>query len=190
MEQVAIIDHIIRQDSLSDSKKSETRNLLMILRDIVNDRESEPVSKYYSMHIVKHFADKKYPTFITDLAYSALFEDMVRILKTVDPEKQLEEKGRTLFPGEAELGTKYLNLIAKCVVEWGENFPIAENMQSSKFKKSLEELRTLKVVLPNISNESTPGSEKRSFRAEKVFEPLSYMRYPSSYVPQGEEVIP
>lgn len=80
-----IIDNIIRQDNLKDSKKNETRSLLMFLADIVNDGDSSPTSKYYCIRTVKHFADKGYNTFVSDLAHSALYEDMIRFAKTVDP---------------------------------------------------------------------------------------------------------
>lgn len=59
----------------------------MILSDIVNDKNITPRTKFYCIKTAKYFTDKKYPTFIHDLGYSALFEDMVRLAKTVDPEK-------------------------------------------------------------------------------------------------------
>ena len=45
----------------------------MILSDIIDDRDSTPKSKYYSVRIVKYFTDKRYPRFVQDLAYSALY---------------------------------------------------------------------------------------------------------------------
>jgi hypothetical protein len=55
------------------------------LSDINNDKNTPPNSKYYSIRFVKYFANKGYRTFIKDLAHSALYEDMVRLAKTVDP---------------------------------------------------------------------------------------------------------
>lgn len=59
----------------------------MILSDIIDDQDSSPKSKYYCVRIVKYFTDKRYNRFVQDLAYSAFYEDLIRLARSVDPEK-------------------------------------------------------------------------------------------------------
>jgi hypothetical protein len=73
---------------------------------------------------------------------------MLRIAREVDPKKKMKEKGLNLFPGDKELGNRYITLILECIVKWSEKHPKTSTKAETKFRIGHNDLIDRGVVLP------------------------------------------
>ena len=55
--------------------------------------------------------------FVSSLSSSNLLQNMNKMAKTIDPKKDMSNKGLNLFP-EKEIGNKMMTLILECIVKW------------------------------------------------------------------------
>lgn len=91
---------------------------------------------------------------------------MTKMGKTIDPKKEVDEKGLTLFP-DRTLGNKLMTLILECIVKWSEKHPTVseKSSQPTKFKAAHNELVNEGVLLPRkftyFPNTNMSGSESR-----------------------------
>lgn len=82
--------------------------------------------------------------------HKTLLDFLANEAKTVDPKKNMNDKGLKKFPGSPELGREYMRVMLELLVYWGEKYAKAKTSdQQTKYKKILNELRDSGVVLPS-----------------------------------------
>lgn len=81
-------------------------------------------------------------------AQHPLYEYLEELALTVDPKKQVSEKGKSLFPADKQAGNNFMRLLLESLVSWGNRFPTNSKKEPTRFKKTLTRLQEEKVVLP------------------------------------------
>lgn len=72
------------------------------------------------------------------MASSQLLQDMLKLAKEVDPQKKMSDKGSSLFPGNKEIGNRYITLVLECLIVWSEKFPRTSTKQETKYALALK----------------------------------------------------
>ena len=99
--------------------------------------------------MAKDFWMKKYSVFVSSLSSSALLQNMTKMAKTIDPKKDVTQKGLTLFP-DRQLGNNLMTLILECIIKWSEKYPTNKSSgEPTKYKLAYNELVNERVVLPS-----------------------------------------
>ena len=106
-------------------------------------------------------AIKMFGTFSLHPLYAALEE----LAFTVDPKKNVTEKGKNLFPGDKQTGIDFMRLLLESLIAWGNKFPNNSKKEPTKFKKTLNKLQEDKVTLP-MNLVYYPPQQKKTERAE------------------------
>jgi hypothetical protein len=89
---------------------------------------------------------------------------MEELALTVDPKKNLSDKGKSLFPTDKAMGNNFMRLLLESLVSWGTRFVTNAKKEPTRFKKTLTRLQDEKVVLPKEFIYYT--SQKKTERAE------------------------
>jgi hypothetical protein len=76
-----------------------------------------------------------------------LYAYLEQIALNTDPKKPVEEKGKSLFPGDKKTGNDFMRLVLESLVIWSSRFG-ANKDKPTRFTTTLENFNDARVILP------------------------------------------
>jgi len=129
---------------------------MLIFRDLI-DMSTKPETKF----------NKFFSTLLTH----NLLKTMEGFCETIDPNKQVQDKGKKYFEGESEIGNNFIRLNLEIIKMLAAKFPKGKNDDATTFKKTYNKLVQEQVNFPNDYKFLTATGAARSSRNEGMNEP-------------------
>jgi hypothetical protein len=139
-----------------DKKQKESVNMFLNkINQNINANDASPRSKLMSMYILRDVIElslkpeSKFSKLFSILLPHALLKSLEFYCEEIDPNKQIEEKGKKQFAGEPETGNNFVRCALEIIKYLSLKFPKGKNEDVTAFKKTYNKLLNLKVVFPN-----------------------------------------